>query len=133
MKIKAHEHALRILTAKQGKHSKLDKLIYTEIKKQNYLTLETLRKEEIQNIFKHRVRMAPYEENFKGGREHVICPLCGNHWDTQEMSFQCEYLKQRITITCSMSDIYTEDITIHTARTITQMLRVRKNKLDEED
>ena len=32
-----------------------------------------------------------------------------------------------------MSDIYTEDITIHTARTITQMLRIRKNKLDEED
>ena len=65
VKVKAHEHALRILTEKQGKHSKLEKLMYTEVKQQNYLTLEKLTKEEIRNIFKHRVRMAPYEENFK--------------------------------------------------------------------
>ena len=70
-----NEHALRILTEKQGKHSKLEKLMYTEVKQQNYLTLEKLTKEEIRNIFKHRVRMAPYEENVKDGREHVVCPL----------------------------------------------------------
>ena len=76
--------------------------------------------------------MAPYEENFKGDREHVICPLCGNHWDSQSMSFQCKYLKEKVEIGCDMTDIYTDDITLDTARTITDMLRARKEKLEKE-
>ena len=132
VKRKAHECALKTLTEKQQKHSKMEKLVYTEIKAQKYLTLENIRVEQVRNIFRYRVRMAPYEENFKGDREHVICPLCGNHWDSQSMSFQCKYLKEKVEIGCDMTDIYTDDITLDTARTITDMLRARKEKLEKE-
>ena len=48
------------------------------------------------------------------------------------MSFQCKYLKEKVEIGCDMTDIYTDDITLDTARTITDMLRARKEKLEKE-
>ena len=49
-------------------------------------------------LFKFRVRMAPFGENFRGGNDKVLCPLCGLHVDSQEESFSCPKMKQIINI-----------------------------------
>ena len=133
VKIKAKEVALDLLTKKQQRHSKMENLVYTEIKPQKYLTMENIRIEQVRNIFRYRVRMAPLGENFRGGEEHVICPLCHKHKDSQNMSFQCEFLKTKTDIRCDMSDVYSDNITLETARKITEMLRIREEKLKEKE
>ena len=39
VKIKAKEYALKILTAKQQKHTKMENIVYTELKRQTYFSL----------------------------------------------------------------------------------------------
>ena len=56
VKVKAQEYALKILTEKQQKHSKMENLIYTQLKPQKYLSLETMQVEQIRNIFQDRTR-----------------------------------------------------------------------------
>ena len=119
VKVKAQEYALKILTEKQQKHSKMENLIYTQLKPQKYLSLETIQVEQIRNIFQHRTRMAPYGENFRGKRVNVTCPLCHKHLDNQSMSFQCEALLEKVEINCDQADVYKDEITIKTAKTLT--------------
>ena len=66
--IKAREYALEILTEKQQKHSKMDKLYFSELKQQKYFRLENVKIEEVRNIFRYRVRMAPFWGNYKGNK-----------------------------------------------------------------
>jgi hypothetical protein len=53
--------------------------------------------------------------------------------DSQNMSFQCEFLKTKTDIRCDMSDVYSDNITLETARKITEMLRIREEKLKEKE
>ena len=104
----------------------MDNLYYPELKPQEYLTSANTRVEIIRNIFKFRVRMAPFGENLRGGENHVMCPLCLKHWDSQVMSFQCEVLKDKMNIDCDMTDILSEKVTVENGKTITRMLKVRE-------
>ena len=119
------------LRKEQEKHSKMANLIYTELKAQDYLTSENTRAEYVRNIFKFRVRMAPFGENFRGGEDHIMCPLCQNHWDSQTMSFQCSYFRGKVAIECDMKEILSDKVTVETGKTITNMLRIREDKLKE--
>ena len=112
-------------------HSKMDNMYYSEMKPQKYLTLENIRIEQVRNIFRYRVRMAPFWGNFKGNKDFEVCPLCGKHADLQSLSFQCEFFKTKVVINCDMSDIHTNNVTLDTARTITEMLKAREVKLRE--
>ena len=129
VKVKAKEYALTILTEKQQTHSKMENIYYSEIKPQKYFSLENAKIEEVRNIFRYRVRMAPFWGNYKGNKEYEVCPLCQNHADIQSLSFDCEYLKQKVEINCDMSDILTDNVTLDTARTVTEMLRAREDML----
>ena len=48
------------------------------------------------------------------------------------MSLQCMYLKEKVDIICDFTDIYTEDITLDTAKTTAKMLRARNKKLEKD-
>ena len=131
VKIKAKEFALKILTTKQQKHSKMENIVYPELKRQNYFSMRNISVEQARNIFKYRVRMAAYEENFRGNRASVACPLCHLHLDNQAMSFQCNEIRTRVQIKCDMNDIYTNDITLETACTITEITRTRESLMKQ--
>ena len=133
VKCKAQEYALKELRKEQVKHSKMANLTYTELKAQEYLTLNNTRAEYVMNIFKFRVRMAPFGENFRGGEEHIICPLCQNHWDSQVMSFQCSYFRGKVAIDCDMEDVLSDKVTVETGKTLTKMLKIREEKLKEKN
>ena len=78
--------------------SKMNDLSYSKLEMQNYLNLENINKTGAQTLFKYRVRMANYGENFRGGPNPVSCPLCKNHLDNQKMAFEnCQILRLIIT------------------------------------
>ena len=68
VKKQAEEYELLRLTRKQEKHSKMENLYYTEMKPQRYMKTPGITTEEVQNIFRWRVRMSPFGENFRGVR-----------------------------------------------------------------
>ena len=129
VKVKAQEYALKILTAKQQGHSKMDELSYSELKPQKYLTMENASIEHVRNIFRHRVRMSKFGENYRGNSDHVMCPLCGKHFDSQNLSFQCKFYRGKLDIKCNMTDIYSDNVTLDTAKTITKMMKLREEEL----
>ena len=78
---KAKEYEfLRFLEIKMSK-SKMKDLSYTHLKIQDYLLLKNMNLDEAKALFKFRVRMSPFGENYRGGRERKICPFCKNHPD----------------------------------------------------
>ena len=88
---------------------------------------ETTIKEK-KTIFKYRVRMERFGENFSGGINPVMCPLCRLHLDNQEMGFQCPEIVKELKISGSLEDIYKEDIPIETIRTIAKISDIRKSR-----
>ena len=77
VKKQAKKNALRISKEKQAKHTKMKNVECSELKIQEYFLLPGIKVDEARNVFKLRTRMAPVGENFRGGKESVICP-CNN-------------------------------------------------------
>ena len=69
-------------------------------------------------IFKGRVKMFEFGENYRGGRPQVTCPLCSLHLDNQEMSYQCPVVKSGVDIVGNIEDIYKKEIQPETEETI---------------
>ena len=82
--------------------SKMNDLSYTKLEMQNYLMLENISKAGAQTLFKYRVRVANFGENYRGVPSPVSCPSCHTHLDNQKMAFEnCQVLRQNIIITVS--------------------------------
>ena len=77
--------------------------------------------EEVQNVFRWRVRMSPFGGNFCGGQTHVVCPLCQNHLDNQPMALGCEVLKKELKINCKIEEIYRDEIPLRTAQNLLEI------------
>ena len=58
VKRKAKSYALKILTEKQMKHSKMDNLHYSKLRLQTYFKIHGIQTKEVLNLFKWRVGMA---------------------------------------------------------------------------
>ena len=78
-------------------------------------------------VFRFRVKMASFSENFKGQGPLKPCPLCGIHFDTQAMSFQCGKVKDKLKISENYETIFKEDISLEMANTLQQILKIREN------
>ena len=74
----------RLLDMKETKaKSKMKNLTYSDLKMQDYLLLNTINISQAKALFKFRLRMAPFGENFRGGQKTNLCPLCDGHPDGQ--------------------------------------------------
>ena len=124
--------ALRNLKLKQERHTKMENIEYAELELKPYFKLPGIKVEQVRNLFKFRTRMAPFGDNFKGGRESVCCPLCKENVDSQSHSFNCKVLKEEIEIKCDLSEIYTDTISLETAETVTKIIETRKTLLEKE-
>ena len=84
---------------------------------------------EAKALFKFRLRMAPFGENFRGGQKTITCPLCHSHPDGQSESFQCTQLKKLIDVNGDYNQIFSQFIpydlvkTIHNIYTFREELR----------
>ena len=112
-------------------HTKMSAHYYSELKPQKYLTMKNAKINHIRNIFRFRTRMANFGDNFRNKNSPIMCPLCHNHYDSQSLSFQCEFYKEKVHIRCDMKDIDAIDITLETAITITEMMRLREKEIVE--
>ena len=66
VKTKIKEYALDMLNEIKFKHTKMDDLIYTELKIQDYLVSESISLDEKRSIFHYGTRMARFAENYRG-------------------------------------------------------------------
>ena len=114
------------------KHSKMSNVNYHSLKMQNYFSRSDISIQDKKTIFKYRIRMEPFGENFRGGAAAILCPLCHTHLDNQEMSFQCPIIKKEIDIKGNLNDIYKENIKIETIETIIKISRYRTKKLENQ-
>ena len=126
VKVRAKEYALKILLTKKG--TKMENLSYSDLQIQKYLVSEETTVNQKKTIFKYRVRMERFGENFRGGNVPVMCPLCTLHLDNQEMGFQCPEILKEVQIKGRLEDIYRDDISIETIRTIMQISEIRKSR-----
>ena len=104
VKVKARKYELERL--KKLQKSKTENLVYSKLELQEYLELKDMNARQAKILFKFRVRMAPFGENFKGGLDTPLCPLCSAHPDTQEESFRCEKICRLIEVKGNYSDIF---------------------------
>ena len=132
VKKKVQSFAFKSLKSKQQKHSKMVNVRYDNLKMQSYLLSSELKLEEKRTLFKYRVRMAKFGENFRGGARSIPCPLCNTHLDKQEMSFDCPSIRKEIDVKGNISDIYEEEIDTDTIQTILKIANFRKLKLENE-
>ena len=126
IKEKTNEYALKTLQGMQDKHSKMKNLNYSSITMQNYFKRRDLDVEQKKTIFKFRTRMSEFGDNFRGGREQVLCPLCDTHVDKQELSYECKVIQKEIDIKGSYQEIYSDNININTVKTLQKILETRK-------
>ena len=96
VKKKAKEYKLRSLVALKG--SKMENLVYKKLELQKYLELGNNDANLARTVFRFRVRMAQFSQNFPGQGPPKPCPLCGIHLDAQSMSFQCSKVKEKMQI-----------------------------------
>ena len=84
----------------------MENLSYSDLKMQNYLVSAETTINEKKTIFKYRVRMERFGENFRGGITSGMCPLCRLHLNNQEMGFKCPEIGKELKISGSLEDIY---------------------------
>ena len=132
LKKKAKEVALDELLEKKSKHSKMDNVSYSELAIQDYFLLPGINVEEIRSVFKFRTRMAPYGDNFRGNKDCVHCPLCSKHLDSQVLILGCPAIRKIFSIDCDIQDVYSDSVTIDTAKTLARILAIRKELMEQE-
>ena len=126
VKTKTEEMTLTHLKTLQLKHSKLSNLHYHDLNLRQYFTNPKLTISQKQMVFRCRVRMEKFGENFRGGTDKVLCRLCSTHVDTLEMSFQCPKIRTKVKVSGNPHDIFEEIINTATINTITQILKTRE-------
>ena len=129
-KLKAAEYELERLLVIKEKHTKMQNLSYTELKMQGYLKMKGMSKDIAQSLFKWRVRMAPFGQNFRGGQMSIICPICNNHVDCQSLIGSCKVLMNEIDTRFEIEDIYKEQIDLETGRKVIKIEEARKKIIE---
>ena len=129
----AKEITFEKLIELKEQHSKMKNLVYSELGIQNYLVDVKLKISQAQYIFKSRVRMTTYWENFKGWKLSKSCPICKdkNQTDTQAHSFNCKVIKQNLVITGQYEDVFKVNLDIKLVKTIENIEKFRKKCLED--
>ena len=106
--------------------SKMKNLFYNELKMQDYLLLKNMNASQAKALFKFRVRMAPFGENFRGGQAMIICPLCKGHPDGQSESFECVQIKKVIDVQGSYMQIFGQNFSRELVKTVQSIYNFRE-------
>ena len=73
--------------------------------------------------------MAPLGENFRGNKEHILCPLCQNHLDNQPTFLQCEIMRKEMPEKIKIEEIYSQNIKLETAKTLNKVEELRETMI----
>ena len=131
IKEKIRDNAFSQMMEKKTRLSKLLNLQYKELEIQEYLTDKNMTKEEKTMTFKRQVRMENFGENYRGGREKILCPLCYMHEDSQPKSFSCKTVIEDIHIDGKYEELFSTKIPKGLMQTIKKITSLRKLKSEE--
>ena len=129
VKSKGKEYTLDQMNLKKFEHSKMDNLVYTDLKTQDYLLSTDISTEQKRNIFLFRTRMADFSENFKNSNIDEPCRMCYQFRDSQVHAINCFETMKHVSTKGNINEVYTSNISRETAIIITHIAKVRKNKL----
>ena len=129
VKVRIQEYALDSLNEKKFQHSKMDEVVFTELKIQEYLLSKKLSLSQKQTIFLFRTRMCNFHENFRGGNPSIPCKMCGSHLDSQNHSVNCEEIKKHVKMSGKYEEIFTHKVSVETAVMLENIVKTRENKL----
>ena len=131
VKTKIKEFTLDLLNVRKFRHTKMDNLVFTELKSQDYLVSEKFSVEQKRIIFLFRTRMADYSENYRGQGPQKPCQICKFHVDSQNHSVNCAATMQNVRTKGNYEEIFSSNISIETAMMLQQIVEYRFNKLGE--
>ena len=133
VKIKTKGYALKYLLTKEQKHTKLDNLMYTDLKLQPYLKSEQIPVQEATNLFRYRVTVAKFRENFKEMYKNKtkVCPFCTINLDTQSNSLQCDQMIRKVGMEGKYEVIFKQKIPADISRTLFNISQLRKDLVEE--
>ena len=115
----------KMIEKKETKNqSKLKPLSYEKLDQQEYL--KNLDVKLAKTTFRFRTRMAQFGGNFKGQGPLDPCPLCGEHQDLQELSFQCPEVLDKIKVNEDYDNIFEPKISRELAKTLQDILKIRE-------
>ena len=129
VKRKIKEFALDDLNEKKFEHSKMDNLVFTELKMQEYLLSGEITTAQKRNIFRYRTRMADYSENYPEGNTTKPCKVCHMHTDCQAHAVSCYETLKSVTKKGKYGEIFSNKISRDTAIMLEQIMEIRKNKM----
>ena len=133
VKKKTYEYEFKHLMRRKETHRKLDNLWYSRLELQNYLKLENLNNSQAQTLFRYKVKMAKFGENFREKKNSILCPLCFKHLDSQKMSFEnCSVLKNNVKISGNYQQIFNPTVPTDTVKTLLQIDKFRDETLSRD-
>ena len=129
VKSKIYEYALDQLNLEKISHSKMDNVVYPELKIQDYLLSEDISTAEKMNLFHFRTRMASFSDNYRDGSNQPIpCKMCGFHRDCQEHSVTCHATMANVTHRGKYSEKFSSKISRETATMLMEIMNNRQEK-----
>ena len=108
----------------------MNNLDYHELNPHSYYSIKGLRVEEIQNVFRFRTRMVKVAGNYRGSEGVSKCPLCGKHPDVQDMMAECDCIKSELKMNVDITNVYSDNVTLASARFTSELIEKRKELLE---
>ena len=100
-----------------------------ELRLQKYLKTDCIPVHEAKNLFRYRVKVADFKENYGNRYEDKVCPLCTIHMDTQTHSVQCVQVKESVSVNGNYSDIFKEVIPRNISKTLYDISKLREGMI----
>ena len=129
VKKNVYEFALDELNQKKFKHTKMDNLVYTELKIQDYLLDEDTSTEQKRNIFRFRTMMSDFAGNYSSSDTPQPCKMCLLHRDCQAHAVICHETMKYVTAEGNYEEIFSNKISKKTACMLEQIIESRNKKL----
>ena len=106
-------------------------LKYSSLELQEYLKLDKCNANQAKIMCRFRCRMEKFSENYSGPGGTKPCPLCGQHLDNQETSFECKTITENIQISEEYSGIFSQNIPASLFETTENILSIRENLISK--
>ena len=74
--------------------------------------------------------MAKVGGNYRGIEEVSKYPLCGKHPDVQDMMAQCDSIKSKLKMNVHIINVYSDNVTLESARMTSKLIEIRKELLE---
>ena len=127
IKIKAKNYAFGNFINMKNGHSKMKRLSYDGLKMQEYLYAKNTTIEQKKTIIRWRLHMEDFGENYRGNKEYILYPLCGEHRDSEELCFtSCKVIHQEMNVEGYFHEIFQSNVEVKTTTTLMKIMKIKE-------